>query len=64
MFFNRGECSACALVEDPVVNNTHITLRVRNGKWQKILKEGQKNARQVPSSKDPRIAAMLAAFFT
>jgi hypothetical protein len=26
MFFNWGECSACALMEDIAINDTHITL--------------------------------------
>jgi hypothetical protein len=64
MFFNRGECSACALVNDLVINETHITLLLRHEKGQQTLNEGKKNTRQVPSSEAPRIAAMLATFFT
>ena len=64
VFFNRGECSACALVDDLVINDTHITLLLRHEKGQQTLNEGERNARQVPSSEAPRIAAMLAAFFT
>ena len=32
MFFNRGECSACAMVEDLVIDDTHITLLLRHEK--------------------------------
>ena len=32
VFFNRGECSACALTGDLMVNNTHITLLLRQEK--------------------------------
>ena len=34
LFFNRGECSACALVDDLVINDTHITLLLRHEKGQ------------------------------
>ena len=64
MFFNRRECSACALVDDLVIDDTHITLLLRHEKGQQTLIEGEINARQLPSSKAPRIAAMLATFFT
>ncbi len=64
LFFNRGECNACALVNDLVINDTHIPLLLRHEKGQQILNEGKRNARQLPSSEAPRIAAMLAAFFT
>ncbi len=64
MFFNREECSACALVDDLVVDDTHITLLLRHEKGPQTVNEGERNARQVPSSEPPRIAAMLVAFFT
>jgi hypothetical protein len=64
MFFNRGECSACALVEDLVIDDTHITLMLRHEKVLKILNVEQRNARQVSSSEASRITSMLASFFT
>ncbi len=64
LFFNRGECSACVLVDDLVINNTHITLLLRHEKGQQTLNEGERNARQVLSSEAPRNAAMLGTFFT
>jgi len=64
VFVNREECSACALVNDLVINYTHIALLLRHEKGRQTLNEGERNARQVPSSEAPRIAAMLAAFFT
>ena len=39
LFFNRGECSACALAEDLVIDDTHITLLLRYEKGQKTLNE-------------------------
>ena len=44
LFFNRGECSAGALVEDLVIDDIHITLLLRHEKGQKTLNEGQRNA--------------------
>jgi hypothetical protein len=64
LFFSRGECSARALVDDIVINDTHITLLLRKEKGKKNLGEGHMNSRQVPCYKVPRVAAMLAAFFT
>jgi hypothetical protein len=64
LLFNRGECSACALVDDHVIHDTHITLLLRHEKGQQALNERERNARQVPSSEVPIITAMLATFFT
>ena len=64
LFFNRGECSACALVDDLVIDDTHITLLLRHQQGKHTMNEGERNARQVPSSEAPRIGGMLAAFFT
>ena len=64
LFFSRGECSARALVSDIIVNDTHITLLLRKEKGKKNLSEGHMNSRQVPCSEVPRVAALLAAFFT
>jgi len=64
LFFNRGECSACALASDLVVNDTHITLLLRHEKGKKDLQEGQMRSRQVPCQGVPRIATVLAAFLT
>ena len=44
VFFNRGECIACAVTEDLVVSNTaHITLLLRQEKGRKGLNAGYKN---------------------
>jgi hypothetical protein len=64
LFFNRGECSACAFTTDLVVDETHITLLLRHEKGKKDLQEGQMRVRQVPCKGVPRIAALLAAFLT
>jgi hypothetical protein len=48
-FFNRGECSACALVDDLGIDDTHITLLLRHEKGQQTLNEGERNARHAPS---------------
>jgi hypothetical protein len=64
LFFNRGECSACALTGDIAIDDTHITLQLRHEKGNNALNEGHMNARQVPAAEVPRIAPMLAAFFT
>jgi hypothetical protein len=64
IFFNRGECSACALTSDLVVDKKHITLLLRKEKGLKNLQEGHMRTRQVPCDRAPRIAAMLAAFIT
>ena len=41
LFFNRGECSAYALVNDLDINDTHITLLLRHKKGQHTLNEGR-----------------------
>ena len=63
VFFNRGECSACALTGDLVVSSTHITLLLRQEKGRKGLDAGYKNIRQIATHEAPRIAALLRAFF-
>ncbi len=64
LFFNRGECSACALSSDLIVDDKHITLILRKEKGRKNVHEGIMRARQVPCDRVPRMAAMLAAFIT
>ena len=64
LLFSRGECCACALVEDLAIDDTHITLLLRLENGRKTLNEGHRNAQHVPSSEAPRVAAMLSAFFT
>ncbi len=64
LFFNRGECSACALMADIAIDDTHTTLLIRHEKGNKALNEGHMNARQVPLAEVPRIAAIIATFFT
>ena len=64
IFFNRGECRACALASDLVVDKTHITLLLRKEKGLKNLQEGHMRTTQVPCDMAPRIAAMLATFIT
>jgi hypothetical protein len=63
VFFNRGECSACALAGDLVVGSTHITLLLRQEKGRKGLNAGYRNVRQIATYEAPRIAALLRAFF-
>jgi hypothetical protein len=63
VFFNRGECSACAKAQDVVVNDTHITLLLRHEKGHKGLNAGYRNVRQIAIREAPRIAALLRAFF-
>ena len=63
VFFNRGECNACAQAQDVVVNDTHITLLLRHEKGHKGLNAGYRNTRQIATHKAPRIAALLRAFF-
>jgi hypothetical protein len=46
------------------IDDTNITLLLRHEKGDKALNEGHMNARQVPSTEVPRIATMLATFFT
>jgi hypothetical protein len=63
-FFNQGECSACALASDLIVNAMHITLLLRKEKRMKDMLEGQMRAQQVPCAGVPMIATMLEAFIT
>jgi hypothetical protein len=63
VFFDRGECSACAKAQDVAVNDTHITLLLRHEKGHKGLSAGYINVRQIAVLKAPRIAALPSAFF-
>ena len=63
VFFNRGECSALCLIEDLVVTNDHITLRLREEKGHKALRAGMRNTRQIGCSDLPRVATLLRAYF-
>jgi hypothetical protein len=64
IFFCRGECGACAMKSDLIVNDTHITLRLRKEKGKNALKEGHKNTRQILVDDMPRVAAALRTFFS
>ena len=64
IFFCRGECGACAMKEDLVINNTHITLRLRKEKGKNALKEGHKNTRQILIDDMPRATTAMQAFFS
>jgi hypothetical protein len=64
MFFNRGECSSTALSNDLIVDDAHITLRLRNEKGHKARNKGQRSNRQIAVLDAPRLAAALAAYFT
>jgi hypothetical protein len=64
IFFCRGECGACAMKSDLIVNDSHITLRLRKEKGKNALKEGHKNTRQILVDDMPRVAAALLTFFT
>ena len=63
MFCNRGECGACALRRDIVVDNDLVTMVLRDEKGKKALGAGRRNVRQIPCSKAPRFAGLLRAFF-
>ena len=63
VFFNHGECSACALKGNLVVGSTHIMLLLRQEKGRKGLNAGYNNVRQIATYEAPRIAALLRAFF-
>jgi hypothetical protein len=64
IFFCRGECGACAMREDLIINATHITLRLRKEKGKNALKEGHKNTRQILIKDMPRAATAMQAFFS
>jgi hypothetical protein len=42
MIFNRGECCSTTLINDPVEDDAHITLRLRNEKGHKARNKGQR----------------------
>ena len=63
MIFNHGECGACALRGDIVVNDNFITLLLRKEKGKHALGAGRMNARQIPCRKAPRFAALVRSFF-
>jgi hypothetical protein len=64
MFFNRGECGACSLHGDIVVDNDFVTLLLRDEKGKKALGAGRRNVRQIPCIEAPRFAAILRSLFT
>jgi hypothetical protein len=59
MFFNRGECDACALHGDIVVDNSFVTLLLRQEKRKKTLGAGLLRFRHIPYNEAPRFAALL-----
>ncbi len=59
VFFDRGECGACALVGDQVVSDIHVTLLLRQEKRIKGLNVGYNNVRQIASHEAHRIVALL-----
>jgi len=63
MFFNRGECGACALRGDIVVDSNFVTLLLREENGKKALGAGLSNVRLIPCSEAPRLAALMLAFF-
>ncbi len=63
MFFNRGACVAYDLRGNLTVSDAHISLLLKNEKGHKKLGPGQYHSRQIACKADPRIAAVLRAFF-
>ena len=63
MFFNCGECGACAMKGDIVVDDMFVTSLLREEKGKKALGAGLRNVRQIPCIKAPRFATLLRAFF-
>ncbi len=61
--FCQGECRACARREDLLINDTHITLRLRREKGKQALKEGHKNMRQIRKADMLRMATTMNTFF-
>jgi hypothetical protein len=59
MFFNRGECGACALHGDTVVDNNFVTLILRQEKGKKALGPELMNVREIPYIEAPHFAALL-----
>ncbi len=59
MFFNRGECSACALLVYIVVNKGFVTLLLRHEKGHMGLQPGRTNIRQILVREVPRVASLL-----
>jgi hypothetical protein len=62
-FFNRGECGACALRGDIVVDDNFVTLLLRQEKGKKAVNVGLLNVRQIPCSEAARFTTLLRAFF-
>jgi hypothetical protein len=60
MLFNRGECSSTTLANDLVVDDAHITLRLRNEKGHKAGNKGQRTFREIAVLDAPRLEAALA----
>ena len=63
MLFNRVECSSTALSSDMVVDNAHITVRLRNEKGHKARNKGRRTVRQITVLDASIPAAALAAYF-
>jgi hypothetical protein len=63
MFFNRGECGACALNGDIVVDDMFVTLLLQEEKGKKALRAGLRNVQHIPCSESTRFTALLRAFF-
>ena len=64
MFFNRGECNSTALSSDLIVDDSHITPRLRNENGHKARNKGQRSVRQIVVLDAPRPGAAFAAYFT
>jgi len=64
MFFNRGERSSTALFNDLIVDDAHITMRLRNEKGHKARNNGERLVRQIAVIDAPRSVAALPAYFT
>ena len=60
VFFNRGECGALVLSEDLYVDDTHITLLLRNEKGKKGVRT--KTVRQIHAANLLRVAELLRAY--
>ena len=61
MLFNRGEYISTTRSSDLIVDDAHITLRLRNEKEHKARNKGQRTVRQIAVLDAPRPAAAIAA---
>jgi hypothetical protein len=64
MLFNRGECNSIALSNDLIVDDAHITLRLRNEKGHNARNKGKRTVRQIAVFDAPIPVAALAAYFS